>query len=355
MRTMSASVVRVALGMLLVTSATRPALANRCGNQNPPRCGLDSQTDPPNPTLGGTGGCTEASLATLPLYKGTGQCRPGDTEVIYDLGTAFPDNGVPGDHDVAGTTSFMTLRAKDDSACAHMVDTVDPKPCPDPQECPDPMAPQPEGALKVPITGYIVGCWSPIDHDGCRDLAVYTKSMCLHVQDEKLGAGCTQADDVDCPNVSAEQIGIDVPGAKNRRLCPPPDPATSCRGTGRNGDPRLRFWIGGVCTTNNCANPGTAPEVDDEKTCKVSWGATKLGYNVPPTKGINQPGWYDWKTGAFKVEVSSPKPSCGDLGKCLGERTNTFYDLRLVAVPRAGQSPPCMGDTNACTAPGCFP
>ena len=180
-------ILTLAAGLVLLPG--RSAFANRCGNQNPPRCGLDAQTDPP--TLpGGTGGCTEASLATLPMYKGTGQCRPGDTKVIYDLGVPFPDNGKAADQEVAGLSSFMTLRAGDSSACAHMVDTVDPKPCPDPQECPG-SSTQPEGAIKVPVAGYLVGCWSPPDNEGCRTLSIYTKSFCLHAQHELLGPGCT--------------------------------------------------------------------------------------------------------------------------------------------------------------------
>ena len=323
------------------------ALANRCGDQNPPRCGFDAPFQP-----GGTGGCTDASLATLPLYKGTGMCQPGYSEVIYDLATPFPDNGMPGDASVAGTTSFLTVRAGTSSACAHMIDDVDPKPCPDPQLCPG-SSTQPQGARKVGVTGYIVGCWSPPDREGCRTLAVYTKSMCLHAQHEFLGPGCGMEDGIDCSQVSVEQIGIDVPGAKNRRLCPPLDPTTSCRGT-HGQQPGLHFWIGGVCATNNCANPGTAPDVDPVDTCKVSWGATRLGYDSPDGKGINAPGWYDWKTGSFKVDLSSPKPTCGPLGRCLGERTGQTWDLRLVAVPRPGQSAPCLGIAS-CNAPGCLP
>src|SRR5213593_2578900 len=95
-----------------------PAGASRCGDQNPPRCGLDSQTEPPDPMLGGTGGCTEASLASSPLFDHTGACRPGDTKVIYDLGQAFPDNGLAADQAVTGKTSFVTIRAGANTPCA---------------------------------------------------------------------------------------------------------------------------------------------------------------------------------------------------------------------------------------------
>jgi hypothetical protein len=347
MRSPKGTFIAIVVGAALLGSA--PARANRCGDQNPERCGLDTQTDPP--TLpGGTGGCTEASMDRLPLYQGTRACPDGYTKVIYDLAQPFPDNGMPADQAPVGATSFVTLRAGASSPCAHMVDDVDPKPCPDPKLCPDPGSSQPEGARKVGLTGFIVGCWSPPDHEGCRTLAIYTKSLCLHAQHELLGPGCGKADDIDCSQVSTEQIGMAVPGAKNRRLCPSPNPAASCRGL-HGSQPGLHFWIGGVCTTNNCSSPGQAPAVDGQ-TCKVSWGATKLGYNFPAGRGINEPGWYDWKTGAFKVDLSSPKPSCGALGRCLAERAAQPWDLRLVAVPRPGQNVPCVGD--ACDARGCF-
>src|SRR5262245_15566070 len=272
MSVMSRDRILVAASVAVFLFAT-PAFADRCGPQNPAQCGSDTQSDPPDLSLGGTGGCTEASIATLPMFKDTHMCPPGQTMVIYDLGQPFPDNGLPADAELVGEKSFVTLRAGPHSPCAHMVDTVDPKVCPDRALCPDPGASQPEGAVKVPLRGYIVACWTPLDHDGCRDLWIPTKSMCLHAEHQKLGAGCgTTKDGIDCANVSTEQIGIDVPGARNRRLCPPTDPATSCRGTRPNGTPGLRFWIGGVCSTNNCDNAGNAPVVGDD-TCKVAWGA----------------------------------------------------------------------------------
>ncbi len=350
---------QLVLGIFVGTAATVllggvSALASRCGEQNPPRCGLDTQTEPPT-MPGGTGGCTDASMVGLPMYNRTGSCRPGDTTVIYDIGGPFPDNGVPFDQaNVAGKEAFLTIRAGDGSACAHMVDTEDPKVCPDPALCPDPMSPQPEGAIKVPLKGFAIGCWSPLDHNGCRDLALYTKSVCLHAQHQLLGPGCTQADGVDCPNVSVEQIAMDVPGTKARRVCPPPDPSNSCRASrGKIGSLGMKVWFGAFCATNNCANSGTAPDVDPVNTCEVQWGATKPGYNIAPFHGINEPGWYDWKTGAFKLDSSRGKPTCGELGKCLGERTGKDWDLRIVAVPRPGQAVPCLGNP-LCDAPGCF-
>jgi hypothetical protein len=300
--------------------------AARCGSQNPPRCGLDSQTDPPDPQLGGTGGCTEASLESSPLYNHTGSCAPGYTKVIYDLGQAFPDNGLPADAAATGSTSFVTIRAGASSPCAHMVDTVDPKPCPDPQLCPDPMSPQPEGAIKVGVTGYAIGCWSPPDRRGCRTLNLHTQSVCMHLKDERLGPGCVSSQGVDCANVSTEQVAIAVPGGSNHQLCPPTDPTTSCRGTRPQGEPKIRFRIGGFCATNNCVDPGTAPDVGPG-TCQTSWGESNLGYDRPPGRGVNQPGWYDWKTGSFKVDLSTGRPSCGDIQTCIGERTGALWDL----------------------------
>jgi hypothetical protein len=329
-----------------------PAQADRCTKiRAQPTCGLDSQTNPPT-MPGGTGGCTDANLAAVPLFHGTGACAPGDTAVAYDLGQPFPDNGVPADQPVVGMTSFSTIRAGASSPCAHMIDTVDPKPCPDPQVCPG-ITTQPEGAIKVGITGYAVGCWSPPDARGCRRLAIYTGSLCLHAHHQLLGPGCTQAPGgVDCPNVSTEQVGIDVPGAATGLVCPPATPGTSCRGTRGAGRAGMRIRIGGVCSTNNCANPGTAPTVDTG-TCVTAWGESDFGYNLPPGRGINEPGWYDWKTGAFRLDLSTPKPACGALGVCLGAHPGLPWDVRLVAVPRPGQVVPCVGA--ACDAAGCFP
>jgi hypothetical protein len=321
-----------------------PAGAGRCGSQHPPQCGPDDQTEPPT-VSGGAGGCTDASIAASPLFRGSNACRPGETKVIYDIGPAFPNNGQSGDAPVAGLTPFVTLRAGDSAPCAHMVDTVDPKP--------NAVDPQPEGARKVPLTGYVIGCWTAPDHEGCRDVRFHTEAVCLHIGHELLGSGCTNDGDLDCSAVSTEQIAIDVPGGQNHKMCPPTDPDTSCRGTRPAGDPGFRFRLGGFCATDNCATPGVAPDVDPERSCTATWGATNLGYNRPPGKGINEPGWYDWKTGAFKLDLSSPKGSCGDLGRCIGERTNTYWDLRVIGVPRMGQQVPCAGDV-PCDAGTCF-
>jgi hypothetical protein len=350
-------------GTALALLAGPSAFAARChedprGGGLGQHCGLDSQTDPPNPALGGTGGCTDASIATQPLYKKTHQCAPGETMVIYDLAQPFPDNQLPGDHAVAGSRSYFTLRASAGSPCEHMIDTVDPKPCPDPIRCPDPMAPQPEGARKVTVTGYAVGCWSPPRSDGCRSVRFYNGgAFCMHAQHELLGPGCTSAPGLDCPNTSTEQIVIDEPGNADRVVCVPKDPTTSCRATRTSGEETFKVLFGGFCATANCANPGVAPVAIPKPgpTCLAGWGQTAFGFNVPPGRGIDQPGWYDWKTGAFKMDITTRTATCGALGLCLGRAIHAtdFWDLSVVAVPRAGQAPPCVGNA-ACDPAGCF-
>ncbi len=340
-----------------VLLAGRPAFAARCGgnSHNPLRCGLDTEANPGSRM----GACTEAwlqeSIATE-LYRNTGMCRPGSTMVIYDLQQPFPDNGLAADQVHVGRKSFVTIRAGGNSACANMVDTVEPTPCtePNPQVCPNPPTPPP-GTISVPITGWMVGCWTPIDHKGCREVKFSTMSACIHAGHEFLGPGCTQAGDVDCPNVSVEQVAVNPSGTKNAHTCGPVDETVSCRATRSKplpGRELFHLWFGAFCTTNNCEDPGVDPQVG-EGTCQVQWGATKPGFNIPPFEGVNEPGWYDWKTGSFRVADSSGKPECGALDACIGERTGEDWDLILVAVPRPGQPIPCIGSA-ACDPPGCF-
>src|SRR5262245_11405404 len=108
MRRMHGTLIGVTI--VALTAAATPAAAARCGDNHPPQCGPDRQTDPPT-VRGGTGGCTDASIAASPLFEGTSACRPGETKVIYDIGPAFPNNGKPADADVVGTTPFVTMRA----------------------------------------------------------------------------------------------------------------------------------------------------------------------------------------------------------------------------------------------------
>src|SRR5262244_3658703 len=101
MSLMSRDRILVAAGVAALLFAT-PAFADRCGPQNPAMCGSDAQSEPPNLALGGTGGCTEASIATLPMFKDTHMCPPGPTTVIYDLDQPFPNNGLPADGELVG-------------------------------------------------------------------------------------------------------------------------------------------------------------------------------------------------------------------------------------------------------------
>src|SRR5262249_40031971 len=111
MRAIAATAVTIAL-----TFSAGAAFAVRChsrpgGGGFGAHCGLDSQTEPPDPMHGDPNGCTDASLATLNLFRRSHACRPGDQMVIYDLTTAFPNNGRPGDQSVAGATSYAIIRA----------------------------------------------------------------------------------------------------------------------------------------------------------------------------------------------------------------------------------------------------
>jgi hypothetical protein len=277
--------------------------------------------------------------------------------VIYDLTTPFPNNGLPGDQSVVGATSYAIIRATDASPCAHMVDTVDPLPCPDPLLCPGSSV-QPEGSVKVNVRGYIVGCWGPMKSNGCRAVKFYTGATCLHLDHQLLGTGCTSEPGLDCPNVSTEQIAIAMPGTADHLVCTPVDPTNSCRATRPSGIlEQFKLLYGGFCTTSNCEDPGVAPKAIPEPgpTCVSQWGQTALGYDNPAGRGINSPGWYDWKTGSFKVDITTRMATCGALGDCLGRingsRRTESWDLSVVAVPRPNQAVPCIGD--ACDAAGC--
>src|SRR6516225_3057439 len=105
------SLVAVGAAVALLV-AVSPALANRCGDQNPPRCGVDTSTDP-------LAGCGDASMSAAPGYKRTGLCRPGDTMVVYDVSQPFPDDGLPADASAIGEKSYAIIHAGSASACAH--------------------------------------------------------------------------------------------------------------------------------------------------------------------------------------------------------------------------------------------
>src|SRR5205823_6699188 len=148
MRNVNGKFIGIALGAAIFGLVVGPrAFASRCGEQNPPRCGLDSDPNPPDPAAGG---CTETWLHQIPLYRGTGMCQPGYTPVIYDLSQPFPDNGLAADAELIGEKSFVTIKADEKSACANMVDTQAPYPCPNKLRCPNSSV-QPPGSITAPI------------------------------------------------------------------------------------------------------------------------------------------------------------------------------------------------------------
>ena len=291
----------------LVLGAPAGAAASRCKSKNGggKHCGLDAAA--------GGGGCTEASIQNLPL-----KCAPGQTMVIYDLGRPFPADPT--------ALSHAVLRASPNSPCAGMTD------------------------LPVPLTGYAVGCWSPPDQNGCRVVEFLNGgSICLHIQDQKLGAACGTA----CQDVSTEQVAVSNAGAAEHFVCPPTDPSASCRATRSDGTEGFRLWVGGFCSTNGCSDPGTGPTIGPD-TCVAQWGATYFGYAIGKSAALG-PGWYDWASGAFKVDYRNGKATCEKLGACLGEGHANPWDLSLVGVPRASTPPPCLGGSRSCNAAGCVP
>ena len=302
-----------ALGIPALTLAGDERCASRIGFTGGVHCGLDSDPSPPHPSQA----CTEAAIANLPQ-----KCDPGWTRVIYDLDQPFPP-------DPTHPVSTVTIRASQFSACAAM----------------------PEKTL--PMTGFAVGCWSPADKDGCRIVKFLNGgSMCLHIPHEPLGAGCS----AECADVSTEQIAISTAGAADHFVCPPIDAAVSCRSqrspnrTGRRKE-KFRLWVGGFCATNGCEDPGGNPTVGPD-TCVAGWGATYFGYAVGKSHPLG-PGWYDWASGAFKVDYRNGKATCGTLGACIGAGQGNPWDLSIVGVPRSSTPPPCLSGAGRCNAARC--
>jgi hypothetical protein len=239
------------------------------------------------------------------------------TAVVYDLDKTFPPDG---------TTSFVTVRAHPKSPCAAMGGG--------------------SGEKTVPITGgYVVGCWSEPDQNGCRTVHVLNDaSMCLEIASTPFGPGCSTPE---CDAVETGQTAISNAGAADRFVCPPIDPATSCRSTRRQDEELFRLWVGGLCATNSCE----AGQVG-ANTCTSHWGATQWGYNRGHSKDLG-PGWYDWQSGAFKIGYVGRRNSCGTFADCLGKDR---WDQVLVGTPAAGYSPPCLGnESGVCDAAGCVP
>ncbi len=285
--------VAIVCGTWLLATSVPPAHASRCGTR------LIS---------GGLhGDCPDVTDPRLP------QCPPGTTEVIYDLDKPFPPDG---------SISESVIHTTQDSPCA--------------------------GATKtVPMSGYVIGCWYPPDPGtGCRTVKVLNNGdMCLHLDPVTLGCGGPQ-----CENLSVEQVAISNAGAADRWVCPPIDPATSCRSSRANGEEKFRFWIGGLCSTQNIADNGST-----ENSCVSQWGATYYGYGPVKQRGASpDPGWYDWASGAFKMTAVAGRPQCGALSQCTGQDgRQSPWEQTIVGVPRADTPPPCLGGS-LCNPAGCF-
>lgn len=235
-------------------------------------------------------------------------CPSGFVPVVYDLAQPFPPDG---------TTSTLTMRGSRFSTC--------------------PTLERPVG-----VTGHLVVCWGP-PLEGCRPMVVPYNSFCIDTADETLGASCPGA----CADVSTHVVAIMNAGAAHFRVCPPSDPATSCRSTAPGGVELFRFQPGGWCVTEEC--DGAAPGPD---TCVGGWGATYLGFGRHQTPK----GWYDWTSGAFKVDYRGHRPVCGALGECIGNRGTWTGTLVATPSPGSPNPPPCLTKAgDACNPGACMP
>ncbi|HXJ35388.1 MAG TPA: hypothetical protein VMS22_15250 [Candidatus Eisenbacteria bacterium] len=265
-----------------------------------------------------SGRCNEGQLAgglqcgcpdvRAQIQAGLVSCPSGYVPVVYDLGQPFaPD----------ATTSTLTMRASVRSQCPTLERTVG-------------------------VTGHLVVCWGPPEGD-CRQMVVPYNSFCIDTEDTTLGAACNGA----CQDVSTSIIAIMNAGAAHFRVCPPNDPATSCRSTSPGGVEIFRFQPGGFCVTEEC--DGAAPGPD---TCVGGWGATYLGFGRHQT----QRGWYDWPSGAFKVDYRGHRPVCGALGACIGDRGHWTGTFVATPSPTSPNLPPCLSAAgDVCNPTACTP
>ena len=240
------------------------------------------------------------------INDGVVTCPSGYMPVVYDLGQPFPADS---------TTSSFTMEGSVRSMC--------------------------EGVeKKVGVNGHLVICWGPPDR-GCRQMVVPYNSFCIDTEDTQLG--CQGA----CSSVSTHIIALMNAGAAHFHVCPPSaNPSVPCRSTSNGGTELFRVQPGGFCVTDQCEGASTT------NACVGGWGATYLGFGHHGT----QQGWYDWASGAFRVDYRGRRPVCGALGDCLGNRghwTGTF-----IATPSASSPnpPPCLthaGDT--CNPSACLP
>jgi hypothetical protein len=247
------------------------------------------------------------------IAQGLITCPNGFVPVVYDLGKPFPPD--------PSLTSSLTMEGSVRSKCQGLEKTVG-------------------------VTGQLVICWGPEDR-GCRQMSVPYNSFCIDTENTTLGAGC----DASCANVSTNIVALMDAGAAHFHVCPPSaNPSAPCRATSNGGDELFRFQPGGFCVTDECdgaSSPGP-------NACVGAWGATYLGF---PNRGHDVPsGWYDWASGAFKVNYRGRRPVCGALGACLGNTGHWTGTFVATPSPASPNPPPCLtkaGDT--CNPSACAP
>jgi len=243
------------------------------------------------------------------ISDGVVTCPSGYVPVVYDLGQPFtPDS----------TTSSFTMEGSPRSMCEGLEKTVG-------------------------VTGHLVICWGPPDR-GCRQMVVPYNSFCIDTEDTTLGPGCSGT----CSDVSTNIIALMNAGAAHFHVCPPSSsPSAPCRSTSNGGKELFRFQPGGWCVTDEC--DGGAPGPD---TCVGGWGATYLGFGHHHTSK----GWYDWTSGAFKVDYRGRRPVCGALGECIGHVGEWTGTLVASPAPGSPNRPPCLTKAGDVCNPGaCMP
>jgi len=286
--------------LLLALAPARIARAGRCetGLNDAPRCTCPdleallspSATDPL---------CTKGNCHVA--------CRPGWTPVVYDLDQPFP---------LDSAMSSFTLTASNSTECRGLTKTL-------------------------PFAGRIIGCWGPLENDGCRAFQTPFQGQCVSVPPFTLGDSCSDK----CKNVTTGLLGIGNAGNGAYRVCPPMDPEKSCRATNLAGDEQFRFQTGGLCVSSGCQD---GEDVPGDDACQSGWGASYFGFRfrVPP-------GHYDWKSGAFKVMLNQKRPTCGALADCLGRQAQWVFTM--VGTPAPGQTLPCFSAAgDACNPGTCF-
>ncbi len=290
------------LGVLLLfaIAPVRLARAGRCetGLNDTPRCTC--------PDLGAL--LNPGSRDPL-CHKGNCHvaCRPGWTPVLYDLDQPFP---------LDSAMSSFTLTASNSRQCPGL-------------------------KKQLPFGGKLVGCWGPLESDGCRAFQTPFQGQCISVPPFTLDGTCNDQ----CKGVTTGLLGIGNAGNGAYRVCPPRDDATSCRATNFGGAEEFHFQTGGLCVSGGCQEGETVPGTD---ACQSGWGASYFGFrfHVPP-------GHYDWKTGTFKVMLNQKRPTCGALAACLGPRAQWVFTM--VGTPEPGSTLPCFTTgSSTCNPDGCF-